>query len=150
ATLAPMHHAVTMGSWVSGHAARTPDRIALIFKGEKISYRALDERARRVARGLSELGVRKGDRVAAILLNGPPLIEILLACTHLGAIFLPVNFRLSAGEIAFILDDAAPELVAYSAAFLPVVEQVRAGSRVGAWVQVDGERAPLALPYASL
>jgi non-ribosomal peptide synthetase component E (peptide arylation enzyme) len=54
-----MLHAVTMGSWVTRHASRTPDKAALIFKGRTITYAALDTRARQVAAGLSELGVRK-------------------------------------------------------------------------------------------
>jgi fatty-acyl-CoA synthase len=69
-----MDQAVTMGSWITGHASRTPDKAALVFKGERITYAALDARARQVARGLSDLGVRKGDRVAVLLLNGPELL----------------------------------------------------------------------------
>jgi fatty-acyl-CoA synthase len=75
---------------------------------------------------------------------------VLLACTHLGAIFLPINFRLSAEEVAFILADATPEEVAYHPPFLPVVERVRAAARAGAWVQVGGDPAAFALPYAAL
>jgi fatty-acyl-CoA synthase len=139
-----------MGSWVARHARRIPEKDALVFHGRKVTYAALDARARAVARGLSDLGVRKGDRVAVLLLNGLPLIEILLACTHVGAIFLPLNVRLSAEEIAFILSDAAPRLVAYESAFLPVVARVRAGSGALAWVQTDGDAGPGVLSYASL
>ncbi len=141
---------VTMASWVAGHAARKPGKAALIFKGERISYAALDARAGQVARGLKDLGVRKGDRVAALLLNGPEVIELLLACNRLGAIFLPINFRLSAEEVAFIADDATPELLVFHAAFAPVAEKVRAGSQVRTWVQVGGTVAAGTLAYPAL
>jgi fatty-acyl-CoA synthase len=145
-----MEIAVTMGSWVAGHAARTPDKVALICKGERVTYAALDERARACAAGLRELGVRQGDRVAVLLLNSVELLEVLLACTHLGAIFVPLNFRLSQDEIAFILGDATPELLIFHQAFALVVEHARARTRVPAWVQVDGPPADGVLAYAAL
>jgi len=145
-----MEIAATMGSWAAGHAARTPNKLALICKGERVTYAALDGRARQLAAGLRTLGVRPGDRVAVLMLNCVEVLEVLLACTHLGAIFVPINFRLSQDEIAFILDDATPELLIFHQAFAPVVEPLRGRTRVPAWAQADGAPAPGALPYAAL
>jgi len=128
---------ITMASWVSGHAKRTPEKAALVFKGERISYAALDARVKQVAGGLREAGARKGDRVAALLLNCPELLVLLLACNHVGAIFLPINFRLSAEEVAFILNDATPEVFAYHTVFEPIAIKARSSTRVHTWLRVD-------------
>ncbi len=138
-----MHPAITMGSWVARHASRKPGKVALVFKEQRITYAELDARARQVAHGLKERGVRKGDRVAALLLNCPEVIELLLACTHLGAIFVPINFRLGAEEIAFILGDATPEVLVFHEAFGKTVEQARASTLVRACVQVGEAYAAL-------
>ncbi len=133
-----MDTAITMGSWIARHARRQPHKIALIFKGRRIGYAELDARVCQVAHGLRELGVRKGDRVAGLLLNGPEILELLMACNHLGAIFLPVNFRLGAEEVAFVVSDATPEVLVFHPAFADVARQVRPLARVPSWIQVGG------------
>ncbi len=93
------------------HAARTPDAPCLTFQGETLSFGAMDARASRVANALAGQGVQRGDRVAMIARNVPAHFELLFGCAKAGAIFLPMNWRLSAREIAGILADAAPTLL---------------------------------------
>ncbi len=138
-----MHPAITMGSWVARHASRKPGKLALVFKDQRVTYAELDARVRQVALGLKESGVRKGDRVAALLMNGLEVIELLLACTHLGAIFLPINFRLGAEEVAFILGDATPEVLVFHEAFAKTVDEARAKTLVRTLVQVGPEYVAL-------
>jgi fatty-acyl-CoA synthase len=66
-----------------------------IFRDEKITYFELNQRANRTSCRLQSLGIEKGDRVAAMLNNCPEFIELFLACAQLGAIFVPLNFRLA-------------------------------------------------------
>src|SRR3954469_1900737 len=83
-----------------------PDRPALIFGQDERTHAALHERAERLATVLADAGVRGGDRVALLLHSGLEFPESLLACHVLGAVPVPVNFRLAPDEITYILRDA--------------------------------------------
>jgi acyl-CoA synthetase (AMP-forming)/AMP-acid ligase II len=85
---------------------RLPDKDALVFEGERRTYAELDARARRLAAALAERGVGAGDRVAMLLHNGLEFVETLIACHKLGACAVPVNFRLVADEVRYVLADA--------------------------------------------
>jgi acyl-CoA synthetase (AMP-forming)/AMP-acid ligase II len=118
-------------------AAQRPDVTALIYEDREVSFGDLAARVRRVAAGLAAGGVRRGDRVAYLGLNSAVLLETLFAASHLGAVFLPVNFRLAGAEVAHILRDAGAhtlvvedghrELVESIAGEIPVRRHVRAG-----------------------
>lgn len=134
---------LTMASWVARHADARPSRVALAFRDRRITFAGLHAQVDRVALGLRERGVRKGDRVAAMLLNCPEFFELMMACNRLGAIFLPINFRLSAGEVGFMLDDATPEVFVYQAAFRAVAEACAArGGRQPVRVELGDEVPP--------
>src|SRR5881275_2103813 len=85
---------------VARHAHATPDRVAIRFEGQSTTWAALDDRIRRLAAGLHAQGVRKGDRVAILMLNRPEFVESTLAAN---AIAVPVNFRLAPEEAAYLL-----------------------------------------------
>src|SRR3954469_23900257 len=88
-----------------GHRAH-PDRPALVFAGEQRTHAELHARAARLATVLADGGVDRGDRVALLLHNGFEVVEGLLACHVLGAVAVPVNFRLAGEEIAYVLEDS--------------------------------------------
>jgi acyl-CoA synthetase (AMP-forming)/AMP-acid ligase II len=90
-----------IGSWVAGRAFRDPEGTALIDgnTGRRRSYAELHSRTSALADALHQRGVRHGDRVGLLALNSPEFIEVLLAVAKLGAITVPVNFRLSADEV---------------------------------------------------
>ncbi|MCB9915484.1 MAG: AMP-binding protein [Planctomycetes bacterium] len=71
-------------------------------------YAALHGRVQQHAAWFQAQGVQPGDRIAAFLVNGPELFELYLACAALGAILVPLNLRLAARELRFILEDASP------------------------------------------
>jgi acyl-CoA synthetase (AMP-forming)/AMP-acid ligase II len=83
-----------------------PDNTATIFDGRKQSYRVLWRRSQALSKALGELGVRRGDRVAIYLLNSPEFLEIVYACFEIGAVIVPLNTRLAADELVFIINDA--------------------------------------------
>src|SRR3954469_5614893 len=88
-----------------GHRAH-PDRPALVFAGEQRTHAQVHERAARLATVLADGGVGHGDRVALLLHNGFEFVESMLACHVLGAVAVPVNFRLAAEEVSYILEDS--------------------------------------------
>jgi long-chain acyl-CoA synthetase len=87
------------------------DRIAFVFEGERVTHREYLERVERLAAGLAREGVKSGDRVAILSQNSLEMIDVIGAVARLGAILLPVNFRLNAEEIGYVLADGAPVLV---------------------------------------
>jgi fatty-acyl-CoA synthase len=120
-----------IGSWPARRARKTPHRTALIFEGRSVSYAELHDRVLRLARVLRERGIGPGDRVAFLGPNHPAFLEALFAAGVLGAVFVPLNIRLSAPELAFQLADSEaalllavrqdPELLAELAASTPVL-----------------------------
>jgi len=89
-------------------AQRQPERVAVVYGGRRIAYGELHQRSNRLAHALAARGVRAGDRVAALLVNGPEFFDILFGCAKLGAVFVPLNFRLAVAEIDRILDACTP------------------------------------------
>ena len=106
----------TMYDWLARWAEVEPDRVALIdaADGREITYGALDERAARLAAGLAgELGVSPGDRVAVLANNRVEVFELLFACVKLGAVLVPLNWRLPPAELVPIVRDAAPRVLVH-------------------------------------
>ncbi len=99
--------------WVERWSELHPGKNAILYEGEKISYVELHKRANRTGCWLQSLGIEKGDRVAAMLNNCPEFIELYLACSRLGAIFVPINFRLIGHELDYILGNSRPRLFVF-------------------------------------
>lgn len=97
---------VSLDSAIRRHAAVCPDRTAIIYEDAAISYGDLVGRIDCVAAVLARKGIRKGEIVALLMRNSPAFIELALAAGRVGAIVLPINYRLSPAEIAYILDHA--------------------------------------------
>ncbi|GAA4848887.1 long-chain fatty acid--CoA ligase [Actinomycetospora corticicola] len=100
-----------LGTWTARRARNSPERVALVHGPDRTTYADLDDRVRRLAAGLRGLGVGPGDRVAYLGPNHPSFVETLFATTGLGAVFVPLNTRLAAAEIAFALRDTSPRVV---------------------------------------
>src|SRR5438477_197880 len=110
-----------LGYWLTRRAAITPTRTALVFEGESWDYAEFNRRANRLAHALRALGVSHGDRVAYLDLNHPDFFLTLFAAAKLGAIFVPLNFRLTPPELAFIIADAGVHTLVHDEAFAAVV-----------------------------
>ena len=96
---------------VRHHALRAPDRVALTYAGHAISYGALWRRIGAVGAMLGVRGVMRGDRVALLMKNSAAFVEIALAVSHIGAVLVPINFRLARDEVDFILQDSGSVLL---------------------------------------
>src|SRR3954467_464731 len=100
--------------WIAHFGRRTPDKIAAIdlASDRRLSYAQFDARISRLATHLCDaLGVVRGDRVAVLALNTTDTLEVQFACGRLGAVFLPLNTRLTVPELHYIVGDAAPVLM---------------------------------------
>ncbi|GAT00219.1 fatty-acid--CoA ligase [Mycolicibacterium fortuitum subsp. acetamidolyticum] len=107
------------------HALMQPEKTALRFLGRTITWRELDHRVTRLAGALSRRGVGFGDRVLILMLNRPEFIEAMLAANKLGAIAVPVNFRMTPPEIAFLVSDCAARVVVTEPVLAGVATAVR-------------------------
>jgi len=108
-------------------AQLNPERTALIFEDTSQTFGEFADRVRRQATVLRELGVCAGDRVGYLGFNHPALLEALFAAQALGAIFVPLNFRLTAEELTFIINDAGIHTLVADDKLQPVVEKARPG-----------------------
>ena len=119
----------------------SPQRPALLHEDSAWTYAELSADIARLAQALSELGVRAGDRVGYLGPNHPAYLQTFFAAGLLGAIFVPLNHRLSASELVYVVQDAGCLVVVYGAESSALVEEVRARTRVREWVaagSVDG------------
>ena len=103
--------AMTLGAMLRRRARIEPDRIAYRFGDRHRSFGEVDARVDRLATALADRGVGHGDRVATMMFNGIEHFEVLFATARLGAIFVPINFRLAPDEVEYILTDAEPTVV---------------------------------------
>jgi fatty-acyl-CoA synthase len=97
---------VSLDGWLSQRASRSPERLALTFEGETWTYATFERQIAGVAGTLRAGGVTRGDRVGYLGFNHPAFLVALFAANRLGAIFVPLNFRLTGPEIEFIVNDA--------------------------------------------
>ena len=100
-----------LAGMIEAHARRTPNKTALHFSGEDISYGQLWRRIEAATLTLAEQGVKPGDRVAWLGLNDPAHLVLLFALARLGAILLPLNYRLALPELAAIMAHAGVSLI---------------------------------------
>ncbi|RSM91737.1 p-hydroxycinnamoyl-CoA synthetase [Kibdelosporangium aridum] len=100
-----------LGSWPARRAMMTPDRIAIVYQDRSMTYDEFFTRATRVASRLRASGVAKGDRVAYLGPNHPAFVETMFATHMLGAIFVPLNFRLATPELQYMIADAGIKII---------------------------------------
>jgi fatty-acyl-CoA synthase len=102
-----------------------PARTAVVCNDKRYNYAQFADRARRLAGGLLELGVKPGERVAFLSTNCHRLLEAYYGVLEAGAILLPLNIRLAAGELGYILNDSGATILFVEKQFLPLVEAFR-------------------------
>ena len=100
--------------WVERWSDLHPNKPAIIFEDERITYLELHQRANRTACWLQSVGIEKGDRVAILLRNCPEFLDLYLACSRLGAIFVPINFRSAVPELDYFLRNSRPRIFIFN------------------------------------
>ena len=139
---------INIGSLLTKRAFLSPSADGFVDAetGDRCSFRELNERCNRTANALLRLGVRAGDRVGLLLMNGLEFTESFFAVAKIGAIVVPLNWRLVADELEFILKDSGVTLLLFDGAFLSLVTDLHGrGARIDVrtWVRVDRRETPL-------
>ena len=131
-------HQLTFGDILGEHRRSRPREVAVVDEGVRLTYAELDVRVNRLANALAAAGTGPGDRVLWLGRTSFRVLETLLACARLGAICCPANWRSSAGELAFVLEDLSPAVV-LSADGDAAVEARTAAAGGARWVAAGAE-----------
>ncbi len=127
----------------------TPWRVAVVedATGRRFTYADLNERADRAAGFMQRLGVREGDRVAILAHNGVAYVDLLYGLGRIGAILTPLNWRLVANELAYIVNDCQPRVLVCAPEFAATVAEMRPSVQVPAYVGLEGAALEGACSY---
>jgi fatty-acyl-CoA synthase len=115
---------IGLANWFLQRSLRSPERSALRFEGESWTYGQMQRCVENCAARLGALGVENGDRVGFVGLNQPAFLFSMFATLRLGAIFVPLNFRLTGPELAFMINDSAAKVVIVDAQLRPAIAPV--------------------------
>jgi len=122
------------------NAEKFPDKEALVYEDRRITYRELTDRVNGLAKGLLNLGIGKGDIVAILLYNCSEYIEATFTVNKIGAVWLPLNFRLAGPELAYILNNAEAKMLISEKDFGETIEKIRREiPNVAHYIAVGGE-----------
>src|SRR5690242_10716537 len=94
-------------------------RLAVVCGQTRLTWNEFERRTAALARGLVAHGVRRGDRVAVLMLNCHRYLELYYACARMGAVIVPLNIRLARPEVVFILNDSETKLLLVDKTFAP-------------------------------
>jgi long-chain acyl-CoA synthetase len=111
---------------VREHAAARPNHVAISAGGRELTYLELHERSSRLAQALLSAGVGPGSRVAYLDRTAPEIVELLFATSKIGAVTVPLNWRLAARELAAIVEDARPPVLVTGEAYAEVARALQA------------------------
>lgn len=117
-------------SWcavLAHHATRAPDRPMLVYQGATTTYGEMAARSAALAGGLRDGGVAPGTVVALLSYNCPEMVETIFAANHLGAIAMPINWRLAAPEVRYILEHSEARALICDRDLLPLAEEALNG-----------------------
>lgn len=128
-----------LARWIERHAAFSPEKAAIRFEGAEFTYRSFDAAIERTSGLLSSLRITRGDVVAYLGFNRPEMLCLLFACSRLGAILLPLNWRLTPAEHARVLADARPKAVFVEHAFTASSDSIRGAFSDTAWIAIGNE-----------
>ena len=112
--------------WIAHHAGRRPRHLAIndLQTARKLTYADLDRRTGQLTAALAARGIARGDRVALLAPNCAEYFELQFACGRLGAIMLPLNWRLTVPELKYILGDSTPKLLVHDSSFAEQAAQL--------------------------
>jgi acyl-CoA synthetase (AMP-forming)/AMP-acid ligase II len=117
-----------VGSYLAQNARKTPEKLAIECEGRSYTYKQFNEEVNKLAHGLLSLGIRKGERVALMMKNSDQFVFAFFAGAKIGAVIVPVNFRLTASEVHYILEQSGTVLVICDEEFEDIISSAREGT----------------------
>jgi len=139
---------LSLANIVAHHARYRPDRLAVVFEDERLTWRQFAARVARCANLLRSLGIGRGDKVATVLANCRELLEVYWAVPAIGAVLVPLSPLLTAAGLAGLAQDADTKCIISQKSMLPALEPIRGELQAGV-ILVDGG-APGYADYGAL
>ena len=140
-----------IGDTLTLTAGKYPDRTAIInYGGSSLTYREFNERVNRLGNALMDLGVNKGEKIAYLFLNGNKFLEAHYAVAKIGAVGVPLNFRLVGRELAFQINNADTICIVYGPEFAETIDSIRQEVTGVSHFICDGNGGDNALKYEDL
>src|SRR5713226_6835425 len=128
--------------FLASHAGSFPDKVAIVCGDQSVDFATLNLRADQVAAAFTDLGLRRGDRVALMAFNCIESFEIANGLRNVGLIVVPVNYRLRGSEVAYVLNDSGAAIVVAGPDHVDVVGAARPDIRGQRTFVAIGERVP--------
>ncbi len=116
---------INIGDWIKKWSFLQPNKRALIFEDHPFTYQEVNLRTNQLCHFLLERGVQKGDRVSVLLYNCHQYIEIFFALSKIGAILVPLNWRLAGPELEFIIKDSGARMIIFEPEFEEIITSIR-------------------------
>ena len=116
-----------LGEIMSRNSRKFPDREALVYGKTRLTYRQLNARINQLAHALLDLGIKKGTKVAILAYNCNQFLEAYFALAKIGGVAVPINFRLGAEELKYIINHSDAEAVILGEAFVQSVKDMQQG-----------------------
>ena len=127
--------------WSAYHANVRPNKVAIrdLSSNKELTYSELNIRANKLAGWMQSQGIKKGDRVAILSQNCAEFFELEFACAKIGAIELPLNWRLTKPELEYILKDSTPSALIYDSMFLDISIELQQDCSISSSLQIDSD-----------
>ena len=114
-----------IGDFVKFAARQEPDKIALITDAGRFTFQQMYGFCNSLANGLVKMGFKLGDRVALLLRNGLEIIVSYFGVPRLGAIVVPLNYKMSKDELVYCLNDSAPKMLIFGEEYENIIEYLQ-------------------------
>jgi fatty-acyl-CoA synthase len=139
-----------IGSWLVKREFLTPEKEAVVDGEKRLSYRELNGRVNRLANALLGLGLQNGDRVAVLSYNRVEFLEIIMAAAKLGLMVVPLNWRLTAPELAFIVNDSNAETLIFDADLFELVKDLKEKTSQKHYIGIGDQEISNTYKYESM
>src|SRR5690606_38433887 len=114
----------TVGKMLRNRGDFSPHLEAVVYGDERVTYRELNRRVNRLAHFMMELDVQKGDRIGILCSTNHPFATVLLAAAKLGAVAVPLNWRLSLAELWQMMEQTEPKLLFFDEEFSEIADEL--------------------------
>jgi fatty-acyl-CoA synthase len=141
---------LNLGEMLARNARKTPGKLALVFEETELTYRMLNNRVNQLANALAKQNVQKGTKVAIMSYNSHRVVEAFFACNKLGAVAVPINFRLVEEEVRYILSNSDSEILIFGEEFTTLANNLMKDKVVRYAIQMEGENSHYSDDYERL
>ncbi len=115
---------LVIGEVLARWARRMPDKEAVVFQEKRVTYGGLNERVNLFANGLLDMGIQQGEKVAVLFMNCLEVLECYMAAFKIGAVVVPLNFRLTGPEISYQVDHSDAKVFVYDRMFQKTLDTI--------------------------